>query len=182
MGDIQYAWFKNILEESSAKYKFVFEHHVLGNGRGAAAIAHSYEWGGYNSKGTAYEFRSRRPGWSKPIHQLMDENNVTIFFFGHDHLFARERVDGIVYQSVPNPADDTYTAFNADAYDPGTIAFPGAGYDPGYGVIMANSGYLHVAVAPEKVRVEYVRAWLPKDASGGHSNGETAFAYELAAP
>jgi hypothetical protein len=181
MGDIQYAWFKKILEESSAKYKFVFEHHVLGNGRGAAGIAHSYEWGGYNSKGTAYEFPSRRPGWSKPIHQLMDENNVTIFFFGHDHLFARERVDGIVYQSVPNPADDTYTAFNADAYDPGMITFPGAEYDPGYGVIMPNSGYLRVTVSPEKVRVEYVRAWLPKDATGGHPNGEVAFAYEIPA-
>ena len=68
MGDVQYAWFKKTLEESSAKFKFVFEHHVLGSGRGGAGIAHSYEWGGYNSKGTAYEFASRRPNWSKPIH------------------------------------------------------------------------------------------------------------------
>jgi hypothetical protein len=48
MGDAQYAWFKNVLETSRAKYKFVFEHHVLGSGRGAAALVHTYEWGGYD--------------------------------------------------------------------------------------------------------------------------------------
>jgi hypothetical protein len=179
IGDSQYAWLEKTLRESHARYKFVFEHHALGCGRGAAAIAHSYEWGGYNARGTAYEFPSRRPGWSMPIHRLLVGNNVTVFFFGHDHLFAREKVDGVVYQSVPNPADDTYTAFNSDAYDPASILYPGANYDPGYGVIMANSGYLRVTVAAEKVRVEYIRAWLPQDGTAAHPNGEVAFAYEI---
>ena len=44
IGDEQYAWFKSTLEKSRAKYKFVFEHHVLGTGRGAAALVHTYEW------------------------------------------------------------------------------------------------------------------------------------------
>lgn len=181
IGDRQYAWLEKTLRESQAKYKFVFEHHVLGCGRGAAAIAHSYEWGGYNARGTAYEFPSRRPGWSMPIHRLLAVYHVTVFFFGHDHLFAREQLDGVVYQSVPNPADDTYTAFNRDAYDPDAISFPGANYDPGFGVIMANSGYLRVTVSPQNVRVEYIRAWLPQDATVDHPNGEAAFTYEIAA-
>jgi hypothetical protein len=42
-----------VLETSHAKYKFVFAHHVLGTFRGAAAIVHSFEWGGYNKNGTA---------------------------------------------------------------------------------------------------------------------------------
>jgi hypothetical protein len=33
----------------------------------------------------------------------------------HDHVFARQELDGVVSRSVPNPADNTYTAFNDDA-------------------------------------------------------------------
>ena len=33
-----------------------------------------------------------------PVHQLMVKNGVTIFFQGHDHLFARQERDGMVYQ------------------------------------------------------------------------------------
>jgi hypothetical protein len=51
-----------------------------------------------------------------PIHQLSVDNSVTVFFQGHDHLFARQELDGVVYQSLPNPAGDSYTAFHADAY------------------------------------------------------------------
>jgi len=182
IGDEQYAWFKRTLENSRARHKFVFEHHVLGTGRGAAAIAHTYEWGGYNARGTAYEFPSMRPRWAKPIHQLMNDNGVTIFFFGHDHLFAREKIDGVVYQAVPNPADNTYTAFNADAYDPVSISFPGASYDPTYGVTMPNAGYLHVTVTPADVTVSYIRAVLPGDESrAGALNGTVGFSYSVPA-
>lgn len=180
IGDEQYLWLKNTLEESNTKYKFIFEHHVLGTGRGAAGIAHTYEWGGYDKSGKAYEFNQERPNWPKPVHQLLKENHVTIFFAGHDHLFAREQVDGIVYQSVPNPADNTYQAFNSDAYAPTSIAFPGASYDPGYSVVLSNSGYLHVTVSPENVKVDYIRAVLPGDElKAGGSNGTVAFSYTI---
>jgi hypothetical protein len=182
MGDEQYVWFKNVLETSRAKYKFVFEHHVLGTGRGAAAIVHTYEWGGYNRNGTAYEFSSMRRNWVKPIHQLMNDNKVTIFFSGHDHLFAREKVDGVVYQEVPNPADNTYTAFNADVYQPAAVSLPGASYDPSYGVTMPNAGYLHVTVAPDSVTVSYIRAVLPGDEpKAGAANGAVAYSYSVTA-
>ena len=42
LGDAQYQWFRQTLERSRARYKFVFTHHVLGTGRGgnqAAAAA-----------------------------------------------------------------------------------------------------------------------------------------------
>jgi len=180
IGDGQYAWLKKVLETSRAKHKFVFEHHVLGTGRGAAAVVHSYEWGGYNRNGTAYEFSSMRRNWARPIHQLMNENKVAICFFGHDHLFAREKVDGVVYQAVPNPADSTYTAFNADAYHPSAVSLPGASYDPRYGVTMPNAGYLHVTVSPADVTVSYVRAVLPGDeAKAGAANGAAAYSYSV---
>jgi hypothetical protein len=182
MGDDQYEWFKSTLEGSKAKYKFVLAHHVNGTGRGGAAIAHEYEWGGYDQAGKTYEFTSRRPAWSKPIHQLMKDSNVTIFFFGHDHLFAREKVDSVVYQSVPCPADNTYAAFNSDAYDPATITFPGAEYDPDYGAVVTNAGHLNVTVAPDRVTVDYVRSVLPGDeAKAGAANGQISYSYSVTA-
>lgn len=166
LGDVQYQWFKQTLENSGAKYKFVFTHHVLGTGRGGIENAELYEWGGYNRQGV-WEFDKMRPGWELPIHDLMAKNGVTIFFQGHDHLFARQELDGVIYQSVPNPADDTYTAFNRDAY---------------IGDILPNSGFLNVTVSTEQVTVDYVRSYLPEDTTGQNSNGKVDFSYTVPSP
>jgi len=40
-GDAQYQWLKRTLEQSTAKWKFVFAHHVMGTGRGGIEIANS---------------------------------------------------------------------------------------------------------------------------------------------
>jgi hypothetical protein len=167
LGDAQYQWLKHTLEESKAKYKFVFAHHVLGTGRGGIERAGLFEWGGKNKKGVD-EFAAKRPGWELPIHQLMAGSGVTIFFQGHDHVFARQAIDGVVYQTLPLPADPYYAFYNKDAYRTGD-AFPG-------------SGRVRVTVSPQKVRVEYVRSYLPKDVTPEHPNGEIAFVYEIAAP
>ena len=164
MGDAQYQWFKNTLSQSSARYKFVFAHHVLGTGRGGVEMTDLYEWGGRSNNG-AWEFDQRRPGWELPIHQLMVKHGVTIFFQGHDHLFARQQRDGVIYQSTPNPADATYQAFNREAYRSGDI--------------LPNSGHLRVTVSPQDVRVDYVRAYLPKDETPEHRNGELTFSYTV---
>ena len=165
LGEVQYKWFKNELEKSKAKYKFVFAHHTRGQGRGAVVTAKGAEWGGYSSKGT-YEFDKMRPGWGEPIHQLMVKNGVTIFFQGHDHLYAKEELDGLVYQEVPMPSDSTYTIgyeANADAYTD---------------VTLEGTGHLRVDVGDDGVKVDFVRAWMPKDTVGGkHINGEVAYTY-----
>ncbi len=166
LGDQQYTWLKKTLESSKTKYKFVFTHHVLGTGRGGIEQAGFFEWGGKNKNGVN-EFAQRRPGWVLPIHQLMAANGVTIFFQGHDHVFARQQLDGVVYQTLPEPADPFYTLYNKDAYHSGDV--------------LANSGRVRVTVSPQKVRVEYVRSYLPKDATMEHPSGETAFSYEIAA-
>jgi len=166
LGDEQYRWLKKTLEESKAKYKFVFTHHVLGTGRGGIEQADLFEWGGKNKKGVD-EFARRRPGWELPIHQLLARSGVTIFFQGHDHVFARQQLDGVVYQTLPEPADPSYTLYNKDAYRSGDV--------------LPNSGRVRVTVSPQKVRVEYVRSYLPKDATPQHPDGEIALAYEIAA-
>jgi hypothetical protein len=163
-GEAQYRWLKGTLEGSTARYKFVFAHHVNGRGRGGVEVAKEYEWGGSNDKGV-YEFDTKRPGWGLPIHQLLARNKVTVFFQGHDHIFARQSLDGVTYQECPIPADYTYTAFNEDAYTSG-VKYP-------------NAGYLRVTVSPADVLVQYVRAFLPADETGGRKNGEIAYSYSV---
>lgn len=142
LGDAQLQWLTRTLTGSKARWKFVFAHHVNGTGRGGIECASSGEWG-------------------RTVHPLFVKTGVTIFFQGHDHLFARQELDGVIYQSCPNPADPTYSAFNRDAYRSGEVR--------------PNSGHLRVTVAPEGVRVDYVRSFLPGDGA----NGAVAFTYTI---
>lgn len=167
LGDAQYQWLKRTLEQSRAKYKFVFSHHVLGTGRGGIENAGLFEWGGRDRNGVQ-QFDQKRPGWGLPIHQLFVKNRVTIFFQGHDHIFVRQQLDGIVYQEPPEPADPNYALYNREAYRSGDA--------------LPNSGRVRVAVSPEKVGVDYLRSYLPKDATKEHPDGEIAFHYEIPAP
>ena len=167
LGLPQYTWLKNTLENSNAKYKFVFAHHVRGQGRGGITNAKLFEWGGYEQNGT-YSFANKRPGWAKPIHQLFVDNGVNIFFQGHDHVFAHEVMDGITYQALPMPSDSTYEIgmlANADAYVSDTLD---------------GSGHLKITVSTDCVKVDYIRAYLPADTVGGiHHNREVAFSYSI---
>lgn len=158
LGKEQYEWLKKTLETSAARFKFVFAHHVNGTGRGGVERAKYFEWGGYGQNGQ-WQFDRFRPGWEMPVHQLLVKNKVTIFFQGHDHLFARQELDGVIYQSVPNPADDTHTAFNREAYTSGDM--------------LPNSGYLHITVFPGEVKVDYIRSFF---------SGNTPVSEEAAKP
>ncbi|MCX6305827.1 MAG: T9SS type A sorting domain-containing protein [Bacteroidetes bacterium] len=168
LGLPQYTWLKNTLENSTEKYKFVFAHHTRGEGRGGITTAKYFEWGGYEANGTTWGFTTHRTGWEKPIHQLFVDNGVNIFFQGHDHLFAHEVQDGVVYQEVPMPSDSTYKIgmlANADAYVSDTLD---------------GSGHVKVTVSESCVKVDYIRAYLPADTiSGIHHNREVAFSYTI---
>ena len=164
-GEAQYRWLEKTLRESKAKYKFIFAHHVLGTGRGGADMADLGEWGGKSQQGV-WEFDKKRPGWDLPIHQLMVKYNVSAFFQGHDHLFVRQVKDGVVYQELPTPADSNYgDGGNMNAYKTGDK--------------LSAAGHLRVSVSPEVARVDYVRAWMPKDLNDQRKQGEVAFSYEI---
>jgi hypothetical protein len=95
----------------------------------------------------------------------MVEHGVTIFFQGHDHLFAQQERDGIIYQEVPMPADQFYQARNEERYESG--------------VKLPNSGHLRVSVSPAEVKVDYIRCYLPKDETAQHKTGEVACTYSV---
>lgn len=51
----------------------------------------------------ARDLKSTVPGGRMTVHQLLAKNNVTIFFYGHDHLFAGQELDGVIDQNMPQP-------------------------------------------------------------------------------
>ena len=150
IGDEQYLWLKGILETCKSKYIFVFAHHVMGTGRGAVEVSYNYEWGGADP-GKKTTFAAERPNWALPIHDLMVKHKVSIFFQGHDHIFVTQSRDGLIYQSMPNPADDTFSMFNSDAYTTGVKA--------------PNSGHVRVSVGSTTAKVEYFLAARAQDTS-----------------
>jgi hypothetical protein len=172
LGDAQYQWFARTLAASRARFKFVFSHHLLGgNGtdaRGGAAFAQFFEWGGRNLDGT-WAFDTQRPGWARPIHQLLVDNKVTAWFHGHDHLYAQEQLDGVIYQEVPQPSLARY-----DTSDPGG----GYGYQGTVGLnIFPSSGHLRVSIGSAEARVEYVRSVAPADETSSRKNGTIVTSY-----
>ncbi|MEI6246655.1 MAG: metallophosphoesterase, partial [Acidobacteriota bacterium] len=129
-----------------------------------------YEWGGRNLDGT-WAFDKQRPGWAAPIQQLMIDNKVTAWFHGHDHLYAKEQADGIIYQEVPQPSLVRY-----DTPDPAA----------GYGYVGTNlvnifpsSGHLRVTVSPAEVKVEYVRSVAAADETATRKNATIVTSYAI---
>ena len=175
LGREQYDWLKRTLENSAATYKFVFAHNLIGgrdmNGpmRGGIETAKYLEWGGYNLDGT-WGFGKARPGWPMPIHQLLVANNVTAFFHGHDHLYAKQDLDGIVYQEGPQPSARNTTLGNR-----------GTDYAYTHGTVLGGTGYLRVQVSPANVKVEYVQTWTPANETAARKNGMIADSYAIAA-
>ncbi|MFM8344472.1 MAG: metallophosphoesterase family protein [Betaproteobacteria bacterium] len=163
-GDAQYLWLKRVLETSRAAHKFVFAHHVMGTGRGGIELAALWEWGGSNTKGLD-EMRTQRPTWAAPIHQLFVQNRVKIFFQGHDHVWVRQQLDGVVYQTLSQPADPNYALYFDEAYKSGEKH--------------PNTGYTRVTVSPTQVKVEYVRSLLPKDETAARRQGSVVTSYTL---
>ncbi len=162
LGDDQYAWLQKTLSTSDAPYKFVFSHHVLGEGRGMVELAGLGEWGGHDKNGTD-RFAAERPGWAMPVHDLFVKYGVTIFFQGHDHLYARQELDGVVYQEVPQPATT------------------GNGFESAYtsGTVLPAPGTLRVGVAADGVTVEYIRSAVTSTGAPGPENGTVVTSYTI---
>ena len=181
LGKAQYDWLYETLHRSKARWKLVFIHHLVSTttpayaerapyyGRGGIEIAKykvagnpSFEWGGEDEQGRNI-FSRKRPGWRHgPIHDLLVAEGVSILFHGHDHLYARQSLDGVVYQECPQP-------LNSQDYGYRKIAR----YE--HGKILPNAGHLRVTVSPDRLEVAYIRTFLP----GEGENGKVGYTYTL---
>ncbi len=179
LGAQQFQWFKQTLENSTAKYKFVFSHQMVGGiprgpiagagagyVRGGCEAAAYFEWGGKNADGSAgfAAHRNAADFGTEPIHQLMIDNGVSAYFHGHDHQYVYETCDGIVYQEVPSPSmtgmgfDGIYTEGDYGTYQ--TIKR------------LASPGHLRISITPTQATVDYV--------SSSTTAGTVVYAYTIA--
>ena len=178
LGREQYEWLKKTLESSKAKYKFVFSHNLMGGlnmkgaMRGGIEVVKYLEMGGYNLDGT-WGFDKARPGWAMPIHQLLVANHVSAYFHGHDHLYARQDQDGIVYQTGPQPSRSATTLV-----DP-KIGDLSKEYHYEHGTVLAGTGYLRVTVSPREAKGEFVQSWVPAKQDATHRDGMVADSYSI---
>jgi hypothetical protein len=91
---------------------------------------------------------------------------VTAVFHAHDHCYCHQELDGIVYQECPQVSSSQYQ-----------VGFCQQGKYL-HGLMLPNSGHLRVSVGPERIHVEYVRAFLPGDGE----NGVVADSYDIGLP
>lgn len=148
LGKTQYDWLKTTLESSTAQHKFVYVHHLLyGNAqsRGGVEIAKYNEWGGKNRDGSE-GFAANRPGWSKPVHQLLVDNGVDFVFKGHDHIYVKQELDGIIYQTLPQPSH------------PGNKTSSAAEYGYVSGKAIGGSGFLKLTTNSSSIKVDFIRS------------------------
>jgi len=87
LGEKQMAWFETTLRKANERFRFVCIHHPAGGNAGDAANT-LYGRGGARAWNTGEQAR---------IHALMKQHHVQIFFYGHDHVFVDDVVDGIHY-------------------------------------------------------------------------------------
>ncbi len=182
LGKPQYDWLTATLQNSTAKYKFVFTHHLVGGSttladgttpnfaaRGGIEVATRYEWGGKNADGVTDGFATNRPGWELPIHQLLVRHKVNAVFHGHDHFYAYQTLDGLVYLECPQPGTANFT----------TLGSAGDGKYTN-GVLLPNSGHIRVTVSPTGALAEYVRAYRPGDENSSRRNGDISHQFTMA--
>ena len=98
------------------------------------------------------------------------KNGVSAVFHGHDHLFAKQDLDGIVYQDVPQPGHRQYSK-------------PRNAADYGYthGDVRGENGPLRVSIANGQAKVDFIISYLPEDETAEGKNGAVAYSYNLTA-
>jgi hypothetical protein len=102
LGTEQYNWLEQVLS-TNKKWKFIFSHNAVG-GNGIGYGNSVYGRGGG---------RAAYVGEQNQIHQMMIDNGVDAFFYGHDHAFFDMPVDGIHYTC-------TGASGNVGAFEPTT--------------------------------------------------------------
>ncbi len=173
LGKVQYDWFRKMLMNSKADFKFVFAHQIVGGvdaeGRGGIEGVPFYEMGGLNSD-SLNGFAANRPGWEMPLHQLMVKYHVSAFFHGHDHIFVKQDLDGIVYQELPQPGYFNFSSPDKSYNNTGIAS----AYGYTHGTVLSSSGYLKVTVSDTSAIIEYVRTYLPEHENALRKNGTVA--------
>ncbi|MCH7720350.1 MAG: metallophosphoesterase [Planctomycetes bacterium] len=149
LGAAQMRWLDKVLTTSPARWKFVITHHLVGG----------WEWNlRGDRKGGGYLYgrggaKYARIGEQARITDLMKRTGAQCVFYGHDHIFAHQKAEGIHFVCCGRP---TYlnpqwwsTPAWKEAYGNTAKRNPNDFH--------AAIGYTRLTVSPQAVHVEYIR-------------------------
>ena len=97
------------------------------------------------------------------------QSHVSIVFHGHDHLYAKQDLDGIVYQEVPQPGNPNNGKPPRNAVEYGYLN----------GTILGSSGHTRITVSATQVTAEYISCVLPADESADRKNRRVSHSYVI---
>jgi predicted phosphodiesterase len=129
LGEKQMAWFETTLSKATQRFRFVCVHHPAG-GKAGDDLNTLYGRGGSRAWNTGEQVR---------IHALMKKHKVQIFFYGHDHVFVDDVVDGIHY-TLPGSCGAPWKFTREET---------------GYERFWPDSGHARLEVTPEKATVTF---------------------------
>jgi hypothetical protein len=130
LGEKQMAWFESTLSKATERFRFVCIHHPAA-GNAGDALNTNYGRGGA---------RAWNLGEQAKIHALMKKHKVQIFFYGHDHVFVDDLVDGIHY-ALPGSCGAPWKFTKEET---------------GYERFWPDSGHGTLEVTPEKATVTFI--------------------------
>jgi predicted phosphodiesterase len=130
LGEKQMAWFETTLRKANERFRFVCMHHPAGGNAGDPANT-LYGRGGARAWNTGEQAR---------IHSLMKKHHVQIFFYGHDHVFVDDVVDGIHY-ALPGSCGAPWKFTRAET---------------GYERFWPDSGHAQLDVTPKKAIISFI--------------------------
>jgi hypothetical protein len=130
LGQDQFDWLEETLEDSDERWKFLMIHHAVGGAAGDPANSNYGRGGG----------QAAHVGEQALVHQMMIDHGVQIFFYGHDHVFTDMIVDDIHY-SMPGSAGAPWMFTSAET---------------GYETSWLVSGWANVDVSPDSVDVQFI--------------------------
>ena len=130
VGDQQMGWLETTLKNARERFRFVCMHHPAGGNAGDVSNT-LYGRGGSRASDT---------GEQRRIHGLMKKYKVQIFFYGHDHVFVDDIVDGIHY-TLPGSCGAPWKFTKAET---------------GYERFWSDSGHARLNVTPKKVTITFI--------------------------
>jgi predicted phosphodiesterase len=130
LGEKQMAWFETTLRKANERFRFVCMHHPAGGNAGDHENT-LYGRGGARACNTGEQAR---------IHALMKKHHVQIFFYGHDHVFVDDVVDGIHY-TLPGSCGAPWKFTREET---------------GYERFWPDSGHAQLDVTPKKATVSFI--------------------------
>jgi hypothetical protein len=158
LGKTQMRWLQDVLTASTARWKFLICHHLVGGGLIDRDGRHVKDGGKKAVYGRGSAVEADRPGTEQAlIHQLMLQHGVQFFLYGHDHTFCHSIKHGIHYICCGRPTfANKWWAREGMRDSYGDVVVQGQN-KPWIRAFYNVLGYTRFHVTPEQVTMDWVR-------------------------